>query len=121
VVSLFDEECLRAIIAEEIGKALHRVASGTAGSGHPMDQYLPVAEAARIAAVAPATIRAWMDDGRLVRYHAGRELRVRRGELDALLRTTPQGPAGSELSPEAEADRFLQRRHQRAQSTGRRG
>jgi excisionase family DNA binding protein len=121
-MSLFDEDGLRAIIAEEIGKALHRVTASTGGADRPIEQYLPVAEAARMAAVAPATIRAWMDDGRLARYHAGRELRVRRAELEALLRTSPKDPGASERSPEAEADRFLQRRQQlRAQSTGRRG
>ena len=118
-MGLFDEDGLRAIIADEVGKAINRVFADKSGIPRAADQYLSVADAARIAAVAPATIRAWMDDGRLVRYHAGRELRVRQVELEALLRAAPPTQGRPELSPEAEADRFLQRRLQRAQ--GRRG
>ena len=80
--------------------------TGTTGSA---SEYLPVAEAAARAAVAPATIRVWMAQGRLGRYHAGRELRVLSSELDALMRTPPEalGP-GRQRTPEQEADLYLQ-------------
>jgi hypothetical protein len=115
-MGLFDEEGLRAIIADEVGKAIRGALADKAGIPRVLDQYLSVADAARIAAVAPATIRAWMDDGRLSRYHAGRELRVRQVELEVLLRSAPPAQGRPESSPEAEADRFLERRLQRAQS-----
>jgi hypothetical protein len=118
-MSLFDEDGLRTIIAQEVGKAIERILGDPPRLPTQSDQYLPVTDAARIAAVAPATIRTWMDEGRLTRYHAGRVLRVRRSELEALMRTGSTKPDGLPLSPEAEADRFLQRRQQRAQAARR--
>jgi hypothetical protein len=55
-----------------------------------------------------------MAQGRLGRYHAGRELRVLVSELDALMRTPPEalGP-GRQRTPEEEADLYLQRRRTR--------
>lgn len=59
--------------------------------------------------MAPATIRVWMSQGRLRRYHAGRELRVRVTELAELL----HGPANcngagnpSPDTPEKEAELY---------------
>jgi excisionase family DNA binding protein len=46
-----------------------------------------VARAAEVAKVNPATVRKWVEEGRLGRYRAGRELRVKRSELDRLLAT----------------------------------
>jgi excisionase family DNA binding protein len=51
------------------------------------DIYLSVARAADVAEVNPATVRKWVEEGRLGRYRAGRELRVKRSELDRLLAT----------------------------------
>ena len=100
-MSLFDERALREIVAEELRRVLREeLASG----GRPANdaEYLPVAEAAARASVVPATIRVWMAQGRLGRYHAGRELRVRGAELAELMRR----PAGignrEELTPEKE-------------------
>ena len=73
------------------------------------------------ASVAPATIRVWMAQGRLGRYHAGRELRVRGAELAELMRR-PALIAGignrEELTPEKEADLYLERRRARAAKRG---
>lgn len=55
------------------------------------ERYLPVAEAARLASVTPATIRTWIDAKYLGRYRAGRELRVKASELDAYLARTDVG------------------------------
>jgi len=116
-VSLFDERALREIVAEELRRVLReeRGATGAANDG----EYLPVAEAAARAAVAPATIRVWMAQGRLGRYHAGRELRVRGSELVDLMRR-PAVMAGNkkELSPEEEADLYLERRRAKAGKRG---
>jgi hypothetical protein len=60
-----------------------------------------------------------MAQGRLGRYHAGRELRVRGAELAELMRGAA-GPAGNkkELSPEEEADLYLERRRAKAAKRG---
>ena len=77
-------------------------------------EFLPVAEAAARVAVAPATIRVWMAQGRLHRYHAGRELRVRITELAELMGTPANSNGGnpSEATPEKEAELYLDRRRQ---------
>lgn len=77
------EETLRAIIREELQRALREL--------HPADQapasdrYLPVPEAASIAAVHADTMRAWLKAGRLPAHHAGRELRVRLSDLERFM------------------------------------
>jgi excisionase family DNA binding protein len=50
------------------------------------DEYLSTAEAARIASVTPGTVRRWIRQGELTRYEAGAHVRVKRDELEALLR-----------------------------------
>jgi excisionase family DNA binding protein len=115
-MSLFDERALREIVAEELRRVL-REEQGR-GSGPANDgEYLPVAEAAARAAVAPGTIRAWMAQGRLRRYHAGRELRVLASELTALMRRPAvRASTGGDArpAPEEEAARYLERRRRRA-------
>jgi hypothetical protein len=113
-MSLFDERALREIIADELRRVLRE--EQVAGNRSANDvEYMPVAVAAARAAVAPATIRVWMAQGRLGRYHAGRELRVLGSELAELMRQPP-GRAGNkkELSPEEEADLYLERRRAKA-------
>jgi hypothetical protein len=64
--------------------------------------------------VAPSTIRVWMAQGRLGRYHAGRELGVLAAELYTLMRTPPeQSGGGRQPTPEEEAARYLERRRHR--------
>jgi excisionase family DNA binding protein len=118
-MSLIDEHALRAIIAEEIAKALRGGSNGNGEVERSADEYLPVARAARLASVASATIRAWIKDGRLRRYHAGRELRVLRAELDGLLRTRPRASSAS-LTPEDAADALIERRRHHRSRPGRR-
>ena len=105
-MSLFDERALREIVSDELRRVLREqrgVVSGPANDG----EYLPVAEAAARAAVAPATIRVWIAQGRLGRYHAGRELRVRGSELAELM-PKPAVIAGTgnldEVTPEKAAE-----------------
>jgi hypothetical protein len=65
-MSLFNEQLLREIIAEEVRRGLREeLAELSRRGGRP--EYLPVAE------VAVVTIRTWMALGRLGRYRAGRE------------------------------------------------
>jgi hypothetical protein len=51
-----------------------------------VDEYLSTAAAARVADVAPITIRRWIGAGKLTRHSAGRELRVSRLELERVLK-----------------------------------
>jgi hypothetical protein len=84
-MNLFDERAFRKIIADELRRVLREEQVTGIRSANDVE-YMPVAGAAARAAVAPATIRAWMAQGRLGRYHAGRELRVRGSELAELMR-----------------------------------
>jgi excisionase family DNA binding protein len=105
-VSLIDEGALRALIAEEVRKVVREELARGTPSG-PGDGYLSVKEAARVASVAMDTVRDWIANGCLGRYNAGRVLRVKRSELDALLaRSTPNGTAPT---PEAAAMAYLRR------------
>ena len=111
-MSLFDETALRQIVAEELRRVL-REERGERQRPANDGEYLPVAEAAARAAVAPATIRVWMAQGRLGRYHAGRELRVRGSELVDLMRrpAVMAGTGNAEaMTPEKEAELYLRRR-----------
>ena len=119
-MSLFDERALREIVAEELRRVLREE---SAAGGRPANdaEYLPVAEAGARASVAPATIRVWMAQGRLGRYHAGRELRVRSSELTELMRR-PAVMAGignrEPLSPEKEAELYLRQHRARVAKRG---
>ena len=88
------EAALRSMIEDVVRKVLREELGASPGANG--DEYLSVATAARVAEVAPATIRGWIAEGRLHRYAAGREIRVRRAELEALL-------AAPATSPEAAA------------------
>jgi excisionase family DNA binding protein len=101
VSALVDADALKALVGELVREVL--------ADRHPPegDVYLSVARAAGIVDVAPATIREWIAQGRLGRYHAGRELRVKAAELDALLNAGPtsDGAQGPEERARAELAR----------------
>jgi excisionase family DNA binding protein len=67
-------------------------------------ELLSTAEAARYAKVSPRSIRRWLDQGKLRALHAGRELRIRRADLDQLMRGGRRRKA-AELTPEQLAAR----------------
>lgn len=62
-------------------------------------ELLSTGEAAQYAKVTPRSIRRWLDQGKLRALHAGRELRIRRADLDKLMRGGRRREI--ELSPEA--------------------
>jgi excisionase family DNA binding protein len=109
------EQALRDVVSGEVRRVLRAELTALAA---PRDEprYLPVAVAAARIGVAPATIRVWINQGKIKRYHAGRVFRVRWSELQTLLRS---GPKKTERTPEEEADLYLERRRQRrAHETG---
>jgi len=108
-MNLFNEDALREIIRDELRSVIRQeLGQKPAAAG----DYVSAAEAAQIAAVSPQTIRAWIRQGKLKQFNAGRVIRVRRLELGALMASpagTPVSP-DRELSPEEEGRRFVARR-----------
>ena len=88
---------LRAIISVVVRAEIREALSASAQP----DEFLSTAHAAKVADVAPGTIRRWVKTGELTKYSAGRVLRVSRRELERLLRAG----ARNDESPEAEAAR----------------
>jgi excisionase family DNA binding protein len=86
-------DAVREVLREELAPLKHRNAGTLQG---PEDGYLSVAKAARLADVAPGTIRAWIRAGRLTAQRAGRVLRVSRSELEKFMAGAPTGPSGTE-------------------------
>lgn len=72
---------LVAFVREEVKRA------SSAGSlPSEMDDYLSTRAASKLADVKAGTIRRWISEGKLRPYHAGRHVRVRRGDLEAFLK-----------------------------------
>jgi len=86
------DEMLRAIVRDVVREELARVrpAAGSDSTAH-----LSTRDAAQHAGVAMGTIRRWIRDGKLRELRAGRHLRVRRVDIDALLAGERNGPEDS--------------------------
>jgi len=69
-------ELVRAEVAGQVAAAL---------ADRAPRELLTTAEAADAAKVTAATVRRWIAAGKLPEHRAGREVRVRRADLDALL------------------------------------
>ena len=91
------ESVVRRLVREAVREEL--LAFGGVAEAHRNadDAYLSVTKAARVADVAPGTIRAWIRAGRLTSKRAGRVLRVTRSELERFMAGTPTGPRGVEV------------------------
>jgi excisionase family DNA binding protein len=81
------EETLRGIVREEVRSALRELLPVSAPKtvGATPGAYISTAEAGALADVLPDTVRDWIAQGKLPGYRAGREWRVRRDELEALM------------------------------------
>jgi excisionase family DNA binding protein len=110
-MSIVNEEELRQLI-QDVVRAVLRDELKAVAQSMPADSFLPVSEAARVAGVAPGTIRAWIGEGRLRRYHAGRVLRVMRRELEEYL-TDPSLETDANVTPEMRAMSIFNNRHKR--------
>ncbi len=67
------EKLVRSIVREELAKMTKPA------------EYLSVRSAAELASVTMSTIRRWVREKRLGEYHAGRELRLKRTDLEKLM------------------------------------
>jgi excisionase family DNA binding protein len=80
-------DVVREVVREEVRLVLREEIAGmrgqTAASG--ACEYLAVSEAAEVAGVHEATIRAWIAQGQLPGHRAGRHHRVRRDELQRFM------------------------------------
>jgi excisionase family DNA binding protein len=83
-------DVLRALVRDVVREELTRDKSPPEPAGH-----LSTRAAAEHAGVAMGTIRRWIRDGKLPELRAGRHLRVRRADVDALLGGDRTGPDAS--------------------------
>jgi excisionase family DNA binding protein len=109
---ILDEGAMEALVERAARRAVREELAKVASD---QQEYVSVAVAAARVEVTPATIREWVRRGRLRRYQAGRELRVKVTELAAMMTAGPDL-----ISPEIEAQRYLQRRAMR-RTPGREG
>jgi len=82
-------EAVRDVVRQELQIALRELSLSVAPSHEEPTDYLSIAEAAMLAKVHPATVRAWIREGRLQGCRAGRYHRIKRADLHAFLSSLP--------------------------------
>jgi excisionase family DNA binding protein len=107
-MSILDEKALLHVITD----AVRQVVRDELSKVPERSEYLSVREAAEIAHVIPGTMRSWIEAGKLGRYQAGRHVRVKRSELEALLGKPIT--VDREASPEEQAFAAFRRRSGRS-------
>ena len=100
-------EAFRSIIREELRAVLEALRSPPAAAA--LDEFLSVKDAANVARVSRATVRAWIQRRMLRPYGQGRVLRVRRSELLALLAGSADQRQDQASSPDEVALSILSR------------
>ena len=96
---------LRTMVQDLIREELAKLSPVQLGPGAP-SEFLSTTDAARIADVTQGTIRRWIREKRLERASAGRMIRVRRVDLEMLMRPGKRAAnrrASSLSTPEARA------------------
>ena len=104
------ESALRKIVTDVVREELHTALTQLFNK-HGTDagrRYVSAVQAASIAAVSPGAIRAWIREGRLREYRAGRVLRISIDELHAFLEAKPLEPE-SQHTPEELAHLAVER------------
>ncbi len=91
------EDLVRRLMREAVREELVSFAATAGEPRNASETYLSVAKAARVADVAPGTIRSWIRQGRLTCKRAGRVLRVSHSELERFMSGTPTGPRGADI------------------------
>ena len=111
------DEALRAVVRSEMQNVLREelraqllaaVQARRPQRAEAEEGLLSIAQAASYAGVHERTMRAWVTQGKLRRYKAGRVLRVERAELQAYL---ARGPGADEVpvSVDARVDAILRK------------
>jgi excisionase family DNA binding protein len=107
------EEIVRFIIRDEVRQAVReevRAALAEARSVvQPDTEFLTVKDAASLAQVSAATVRAWIQRGHLPCHRTGRLWRIRKDQFLNFLERGPS-PADAAVSLEERATRILARR-----------
>jgi excisionase family DNA binding protein len=103
VTVTIDARELEALVKRLVAEALEEATAPA------RDEYLSTADAANLAGVAMGTIRRWIREGKLPPHRAGRELRVRRPDLERLMREPRRSEPSRELTPEELAERDFRR------------
>lgn len=94
------------VAVRELARALQaELRAATATVERPADDYLSTQAAAKLADVADGTIRRWIRERRLELHRAGRHLRVKRADLERMMRD--DGRRDREQSPEELAEEFI--------------
>jgi len=91
------EALVRRLVRDAVREELTAFAQTPGALRNGDDVYLSVAKAARVADVAPGTIRAWIRSGRLTSKRAGRVLRISRAELEQFMSGAPTGSRGIDI------------------------
>jgi len=88
-------------VVREVVRDEFRDRRNTSAAPVSEEAYLSVTKAARLADVAPGTVRKWIRQGRLTGKYAGRVIRVSRLELERFLAKEATGPSGEEVKRRA--------------------
>src|SRR5690349_18867061 len=83
---------VRDVIREELSRFMREefVAASAPKPSNDSGEFLSLHEAANVVHVHPATLRGWVNSGRLRGYRAGRHHRVKRAELETFMTTLPR-------------------------------
>lgn len=82
---------VRDVVREEVRSVLREETRSHADRAGSSDTYLAIVDAAKLAEVHEATIRAWISRGDLPGYRAGRHRRVKRAELERFMASRSDG------------------------------
>lgn len=98
---------LRSLVRDEVRDVLREelqvLLQDRGGIRNAAEAYLSIAKAARVADVAPGTVRAWIRSGRVESRRAGRVLRVSRTELERFMALQPSEAQRQTISRRADA------------------
>lgn len=106
------DDAVRRAVNEAVAPVLDELRSVNAALRHAARgkverEYLDTDEAAELARVRPATIRAWLKQGRLQRYGSGRRLLIRASEIHELLAPESADPIDEAVEAELRSMRVL--------------
>jgi excisionase family DNA binding protein len=104
-------DAVREVVREEVRAAISELLPAAPAKSSVSSEYLSIDEAAKVARLHHTTIRAWIKDGSLTAFRAGRVYRIRRADLDA--RLTMQAADATAVAVEERATAILTKRARR--------